>query len=160
MLGSLFTRLSFLPKVATKANTSHPIFVPAMHSQTDRALCRLCVRCALNEYLRRTSDVRPQRTTQLFVAYGGQDRGKPISKHGLFKWLVECIKFARWQSRMLIWYGADPQTICAATTWANTYTFAKYYQIDAVVLTLAGSCTPAPHHWGGYRIPQKPHFCQ
>ena len=65
----LFTRLSFLLKVATKANMSRPIFVPAMHSQTDRALHRLCVRRALNEYLWRTSDVRQQSATQLFVTY-------------------------------------------------------------------------------------------
>ena len=59
--------------------------------------------------------------------------------------------------------GADPQTICEATCWANTYTFAKFYQLQAVansdaefgrrVLMLAGFSAPAPHHWGGYHIP-------
>ena len=73
---TLFTRLSFLPKVPTKANTSHPIFVPAMHNRTDRALHRLCVRHALNEYLRRTVDVKQQGINQLFVAYSGRNKGK------------------------------------------------------------------------------------
>ena len=91
---TLFTSLSFLPKVATKSNTSCPIFVPAIHGQQDRALRRLCVRCALNEYLQRTSDVRQQGTTQLFVTYGRHNRGKAISKQCLSKWLVECIKFS------------------------------------------------------------------
>ena len=65
-----------------------------MLNQTDRALHRLCIRLALNEYLWRTSEVRQQCTTQLFVAYGKQDKGKPISKQRLFKWLVEYIKFS------------------------------------------------------------------
>ena len=38
----LFTRLSFLPKVTTKTNTSRPTFVLVMHNQMDRALRRLC----------------------------------------------------------------------------------------------------------------------
>ena len=35
-------RLEFLPKVSTKANASHPNYVPAIYNQTDRALRRLC----------------------------------------------------------------------------------------------------------------------
>ena len=64
--------------------------------------------------------------------------------------------------------GADPQTICEAATWQNFNMFAKFYQLDSVtnsdaefgsrVLTLAGSSTLAPLHWGGYRIPRKQHF--
>ena len=65
----LFTRLGFFPKVYTRASVSWPIFVPAIHNQTDRALRRLCVK----EY-------RQNGTAQLFVAYGGQVKGKPISK--------------------------------------------------------------------------------
>ena len=51
---TLFTKLGFHPKVATKANTSRPICVPVKHNQKDRILH------ALNEYLWRTSDVRQQ----------------------------------------------------------------------------------------------------
>ena len=130
----LFIRLSFLPKVATKENASHPIFVPAMHNQEDRALHRLCVRRALSEYLQISSGVRQQGATQLFVAYGGRDKGKPISKQWLSKWLVKCIKLSYDKHslptpegvkglqtcKMAITYadmaGADPQTICAAVT--------------------------------------------
>ena len=90
----LFTRLGFLFKVATKANASRPNFVPAMHNQKDRALRRICVRCAQNKYLQRTSDIRHHGTTHLFVAYGRQDKGKPTSKQQLSKWLIECIMYS------------------------------------------------------------------
>ena len=46
---TLFMNIGLLPKVYTKANASLPIFVPAMRNRTDGALCRLCVRRALNE---------------------------------------------------------------------------------------------------------------
>ena len=58
--------------------------------------------------------------------------------------------------------GADPQTICAAATWSNNCTFAKFCRLDAVansdaefgrrVLMLASFSTLAQYHWGGYCI--------
>ena len=62
---TLFTRLRFLPKVYTKANVPQPIFVPAMHNQTDVALHKLCVCRALNEYVGCTSDFRHDGTVGL-----------------------------------------------------------------------------------------------
>ena len=50
--GVKFTRLGFLPKVRTKVNMFRPIFVLVMHNQEDWALCRYCVKHALNENLR------------------------------------------------------------------------------------------------------------
>ena len=112
-----------------------------MHNQKDRALRRLCVKHALNEYLQRANGVRQQGATKLFVAYGGQDKGKPISK----QWLVKYIKFSydkhnlptrkgvkgHQAHKMAVIYadmaGADPQTICAAATWSDTCTFAKFF---------------------------------
>ena len=138
------------------------------------------------KYLQRTSDVGQQGTTQLLVAYGRRDKGKPISKQLLSKWLVEYIKVSynkydlptpdgvegHQARKMAVTYadmtGDDAQTICEATCWANTYTFAKFYRLDAIaksnaevgrrVLMLAGFSTPAPHYWGGYCIPQRHHF--
>ena len=83
---TLFTRLGFLPKVCNKANVSLPIFVPAMHNQIDVALCKLCVHRVLNEYVRHTSNFRHDGTAQLFVTYGGQVKGKAISKPRFSKW--------------------------------------------------------------------------
>ena len=48
---TLLTTLIFLPKLTTNENAFHPISVPAMHNQKDRALDRLCVKHALNKYL-------------------------------------------------------------------------------------------------------------
>ena len=42
-----------------------------MRNQTDGTLCKLCVYRALNEYVRRSIDLRQDGTVQLFVAYGG-----------------------------------------------------------------------------------------
>ena len=81
----------FLPKVYTKASVSRPIFVPAMHSHTAVSLHKLGVRGALNTYMHRTTEVRCQSKTHLIVAYGRQDKRKPISKMWLSNWLVECI---------------------------------------------------------------------
>ena len=86
--------LTLFPKVCNKANISRPIFVPVMYNQTDVALCKLCFCRALKEYVRCTSDFRHDGTAQLFVTYGGQIKGKAISKQRFSKWLVECIKFA------------------------------------------------------------------
>ena len=137
--------------------------------KTDVVLCNLCVRQALNVYLHRTTNVK----AQLFVAYGIQDKGNPISKQRLSKWLVKCIKYTydkkdlpipegvkgHQTPKMAVTYanmvGPDPQTICEAACWANTCMFARFYRLDAVansdvefgrrVLMLAGSSTPAPH---------------
>ena len=103
-----------------------------MHNQTDVALHKLCVHRTLNEYMRHTSDFRHVGTAQLFVTYGGQVRGKAISKQRFSKWLVKCIKFAYDQNilptpdganghqtcKMAVTYadmaGSDSQTICDA----------------------------------------------
>ena len=108
---------------------SQPIYVPAMHNPTDGALCKLCVHRALNEYVRCSSNYRQDidGTAQLFIAYGGRVKGKPISKQWLSNSLVECIKFAymteitslyqkgsrvtrpaKWHSYMLTWLCRPP----------------------------------------------------
>ena len=174
---TLFTDLSFLPKVPTRANTTRPIFVPSMHKHPDKALRFLCVRRALNEYLHRKGTFRQQGTTHLFVAYGRQDKGKPISQQRLSRWLVECIKCASSKSvqghhtrKMAVTYanmeGPEPQSICNAATWPNSNTFVRFYQLDAVanydaefgrrVLSHSGPSTSAPHRWGRYQIPLVP----
>ena len=81
------------------------------------------------EYVRRSNSYRQYGTAQLFIAYGGQVKGNPISKQQLSNWLVECIKFAHDRNnlpipdgvKMAVMYadmaGADPETMCEATTW-------------------------------------------
>ena len=94
-----------------------------------------CVHRALNEYVRCSGSYRLDGSAQLFVAYGGRVKSKPISKQRLSNWLVECITFtyekhdlpvpdgvkSHQTHKMAVTYadisGADPQTICEATTW-------------------------------------------
>ena len=159
--------------------------MPAMHNHPNKTLHKLCVCRALNEYVRHTGNFRQEGTSQHFVAYRQMVKGKPISKKRLYCWLVECIKYvydkndlpvpegvkSHQTCKMAVMYadmaGDDSRTICMAASWQSTCTFAKYYRLDAIVnsdaefgrrvLTLAGSSTPAPYNWGGYRIPQKQH---
>ena len=91
------------------------------------------------QYLRRTGNFRQQGTTQLFVAYGKQCKGEPISKQRLSNWLVECIKYSHSKNElatpvgvkghhththMAVTYtdmaGADPQSICKSAAWSNS----------------------------------------
>ena len=105
---------------------------------------------ALNEYARCSGNYRQEGTAQLFVAYCGQVRGKPISKQWLANWLVECIKFAYDKNnlsvpkgvkghqtrKMAVTYadmaGANSQTICEAATWQNSNTFATFYRLNSI----------------------------
>ena len=98
--------------------------------------------------MRRSGDFRQDGTAQLFVAYGGRVKGKPIFKQILSNWLVECIKFAydkydlptpegvksHETHKMAVMYAdmasADPQTICEATTWQTTNTFARFCRLQ------------------------------
>ena len=185
----LFTRLSFLLKVATKENASHPILMPAIHNEKDRALRRLCVKCALNEYLQRTSEEPVVSGSRALASSLLPMMDKPISKQRLSKWLVKCIKFSydkhvlptpegakvhqahKMAVTYMYWYAdmVDPQTICTAMTWSNNCMFAKFFRLDAIansdaefgrrVLMPAGFSIPAPHHLGRYHILQKSHFC-
>ena len=108
-----------------------------MHNPTDGTLRKLCVHRALNEYVRRSGRYRLDGTAQLFLAYGGRVKGKPISKQRLSNRLVECIKFtykkhdlpvldrvkSHQTRKMAVTYadmaGADPQTMSEAAIWRN-----------------------------------------
>ena len=90
---TLFTRLGFIPKVYNKVNMSWPTLCQKCTTRQMWLYHKLCVRGALNEYVRCTSDFGHNGAAQLIVAYG-RHIGKAISKQRFSKWLVECIKFA------------------------------------------------------------------
>ena len=103
----------------------------------------------------------------MFLPYGGETKGKSISKQQISKRLVETIKCANavhdveapqgikgHQTRKQAvsfaeMAGVDPQLICQAATWASSSTFAKNYRLNLMaearsdfgrrVLRLAGS---------------------
>ena len=85
---------------------------------------------------------------QLFLAYGGVTKGKPIFKQWIPMWQVETIKCVyaahdletpcgirghqtqKQAISMAEMAGVDPKCICQATMWASSSTFAHYYMFS------------------------------
>ena len=83
----------FRLKVNSQFHVTQPIEVLAMH-EVQPGLHLLCVMQALKFYLLRTAGFRDCDDIQLFLAFGGVTKGKPISKQRISKWLVETVKCA------------------------------------------------------------------
>ncbi|KAI2662349.1 putative malate:quinone oxidoreductase [Labeo rohita] len=113
--------------------------------EDDPNLTLLCPVCALRMYLEHTQPFR--RSEQLFVCYGGQQKGKAVSKQRISHWLVDAIRMA-YQARGLpcplgvrahstrgvaasaaFANGASLTDICKAAGWATPNTFARFYNL-------------------------------
>ena len=122
-----------------------------MHLEEDHALHKVCVRRTLNAYLAATRHLRKKhKSTQLFLSYGGRDKGKPVSKKQISQWLKmvvqECyarkglgpplgVQGHQVQKQATSWAdmaGVDPQRICDAAMWKSQSVFAKHYQLDLI----------------------------
>ena len=162
--------LDFQPKVTSTWHCNQPIELPAMHLEDDHVLHKLCVRRALNAYLRATKHLRKKHNcSQLFLCYGGQNAGKPVSKKRISQWLKmviqdcyerknldapEGVKGHQVRKQATSWAdmaGVEPQKICDAATWRSQSVFARHYKLDLLhgarsdfgrqILRLAGSST-------------------
>jgi hypothetical protein len=177
---TLIPDVAFLPKVNTPFHASQPLSLPALHDEQDKDLRLLCLRRILQCYVQRTSLYRGEDVKQLFVAYGSQCKGQPISKARISAWLVELIKWVYEHQSLEVpmgikghqtrkvatsiadMAGVDPQAICNAATWASRCTFAKHYRLNLAakakstfgrqVLRVAGSASA--RRSSGYRIPR------
>ena len=59
-----------------------------MHLEKDHALHKVCIRCMLNVYLAATRHLcKRSKSQQLFLSYGGKDKGNPESKKWISHWL-------------------------------------------------------------------------
>ena len=144
-------RPTFRPKVESKWHCNLPIELPAMSKDADPALHKLCVRRALKYYLEATKKLRTSgETSPLFLAYGKQVRGQPISKIRISQWLKltveECYKIMHLdppervkghqvRKQAVSWAdmaGVDPQKICDAATWQSDNMFAQHYRLDII----------------------------
>ena len=122
-----------------------------MQLDKDQALFTLCVRLALNAYLKATQYVRKkQKHTQLFLCFGGNKRGEPVSKTRISEWLKmvvaesyvrlglsppKGVKGHQVRKQGTSWADAarvDPQKICDAATWRSSSVFVRHYQLDLV----------------------------
>ncbi|KAI2666668.1 enzymatic polyprotein [Labeo rohita] len=113
--------------------------------EDDPNLTPLCPVRALHIYMEQTQPFR--RSDQLFVCYGGQQKGKAVSKQRISHWLVNAIRTA-YQARGLpcplgvrahstrgvaasaaLANRALLTDICRAAGWATPNTFAKFYNL-------------------------------
>ncbi|KAL0168511.1 hypothetical protein M9458_036733, partial [Cirrhinus mrigala] len=92
-------RPGFVPKVRTTPFRDQVVTLQAIPSQEgDPNLILLCPVHALRIYLECTQPFR--RSEQLFVCFGGQQKGKAVSKQRISHWLVDPIRLA-YQARGL-----------------------------------------------------------
>ncbi len=86
-------RPGYVPKVPTTPFRDQVVSLQALPSEeADPALAFLCPVRALRLYVDRTQSFRT--SDQLFVCYGGQQKGKAVSKQRLAHWIVDAIVLA------------------------------------------------------------------
>ena len=142
--------INFVPKVASAWHCNQLLELPAMHEDADPSLKALCVRRTLNAYVKATSKLRKARggVNQLFLCYGIQKRGLPVSKTRISEWLklviADCyrkmqldepqgVKGHQVRKQATSWAdmaGVDPQKICDAAIWKSKCMFARHYRLD------------------------------
>ncbi len=136
-------RPGYVPKVPTTPFRDQVVNLQALPSEeADPALALLCPVRALRIYVERTRSFRS--SEQLFVCFGGQQKGKAVSKQRLAHWIVDAIALA-YQSQgepcpmgvrahstrsvassYALAHGASLADICRAAGWATPNTFARF----------------------------------
>ncbi|KAI2645605.1 ATP synthase subunit alpha [Labeo rohita] len=86
-------RPGYVPKVPTTPFRDQVVNLQALPlEEADRAFALLCPVCALRIYVDRTRHFR--RTEQLFVCFGGQQKGNAVSKQRLAHCVVDAISLS------------------------------------------------------------------
>ena len=139
-------RPGYVPKVPTTPFRDQVVNLQALPlEEADPALALLCPVRVLRTYVDRTRCLRT--SDQLFVCYGGQQKGKAVSKQRLSHWIVDAIVLA-YQAQDLpcplgvrahstksvasswaLAHGASLADICRAAGWATPNTFARFYNL-------------------------------
>ncbi len=89
----------YVPKVPTTPFRDQVVNLQALpREEADPAIALLCPVRALRIYVDRTQSFRT--SDQLFVCFGGQQKGRAVSKQRLAHWIVEAIVLA-YQARCL-----------------------------------------------------------
>ncbi|XP_069622388.1 uncharacterized protein [Ranitomeya imitator] len=143
---------SFIPKVATLKIRNQEIVLPSFCNNPanakERTLHSLDVRQAVLDYLAATNSWRID--PNLFILFGGRNKGKKASKASIARWITSVISEAyrsegipppgglrahstrgiatSWAERA----GASLEQICRAATWASANTFCKHYKLDVL----------------------------
>ncbi len=139
-------RPGYVPKVPTMPFRDQVVNLQALpREEADPAIALLCPVRDLRIYVDRTQSFRT--SDQLFVCFGGQQKGRAVSKQRLAHWIVEAIVLA-YQARRLpcplgvrahstrgvasswaLARGASIADICKAAGWATPNTFARFYNL-------------------------------
>ncbi len=139
-------RPGYVPKVSTMPFRDQVVNLQALpREEADPAIALLCPVRALRIYVDHTQSFRT--SDQLFVCFGGQQKGRAVSKQRLAHWIVEAIVLA-YQARRLpcplgvrahstravasswaLAQGASIADICKAAGWATPNTFARFYNL-------------------------------
>ena len=158
---SLWPNPSFLPKVVNPQTLNQVIEISSLSESAHRVdsptLVSLCPVRALRTYVARTQSLRRSHL-QLFVCYGGNKSGEPVSKQRLSHWVVDTISHAydsqnlpvpghlvahSTRSTATSWAalrGVPVADICAAASWSTPCTFTQFYRVNvaaAAPLSLA-----------------------
>ncbi len=157
---TLRPRPGYVPKVPTTPFRDQVVNLQALPpEEADPALALLCPVRALRQYTDRTQSFRT--SEQLFVCYGGQQKGKAVSKQRMAHWIVDAITLAYEAqgvpcplrlrahstrgvaSSWALAPGASLADICRAAGWATPNTFARFYSlrvepVSSCVLTSNG----------------------
>ncbi len=139
-------RPGYVPKVPTTPFRDQVVNLQALPSEeADPALALLCPVRALRIYVDCTRSFRS--SEQLLVCYGGQQKGKAVSKQRLAHWIVDAIALA-YQSQgepcpmgvrahstrsvassYALAHGASLADIGRAAGWATPNIFARFYSL-------------------------------
>ncbi|KAI2646655.1 Tyrosine recombinase slr0733 [Labeo rohita] len=136
-------RPGYVPKVPTTPFRDQVVNLQALPlEEADPASALLCPVRALRIYVDRTRHFR--RTEQLFVCFGGQQKGNAVSKQRLAHWVVDAISLSYQNqgepcplgvhahstrsvaSSYALAHGASLADICRAAGWATPNTFARH----------------------------------
>ncbi|KAL0195045.1 hypothetical protein M9458_008617, partial [Cirrhinus mrigala] len=139
-------RPGYVPKVPTTPFRDQVVNLQALPlEEADTALGLLCPVHALRIYVDRTRSFR--RSEQLFVCFGGQQKGNAVSKQRLAHWVVDAITLAYQcqgepcplgvrahatrsvASSYALAHGASLADICRAAGWVTPNTFARFYNL-------------------------------
>ncbi len=157
---TLRPRPGYVPKVPTTPFRDQVVNLQALPpEEADPALALRCPVRALRQYTDRTQSFRT--SEQLFVCYGGQQKGKAVSKQRMAHWIVDAITLAYEAqgvpcplrlrahstrgvaSSWALARAASLADICRAAGWATPNTFARFYSlrvepVSSCVLTSNG----------------------
>ncbi len=139
-------RPGYVPKVPTTPLRDQVVNLQALpREEADPAIALLCPFRALRIYIDHSQSFRT--SDQLFVCFGGQQKGKAVSKQRLAHWIVEAIVLAyqAWclpcplgvrthstrgvASSWALARGASIAEICKAAGWATPNMFARFYNL-------------------------------